>query len=33
MDRMLRRAKRFRTQLHIRVENPYAWLREVEKLR
>lgn len=32
-DRMLRRAKRFRTQLHIRVENPYAWLREVEKLR
>ena len=28
-DRMLRRAKYLRTQLHVRVENPYVWLQEV----
>ena len=25
-DRMLRRAKRYRAQLRVRVENPYTWL-------
>ena len=29
-DRLLRRAKRYRNQLHIRVENPYTWLQETE---
>ena len=28
-DRMLRRAKRYRAQLRIRVENPYTWLQEI----
>ena len=28
-DRMLRRAKRFHSQLRVRVENPYAWLEEI----
>ena len=28
-DKLLRRAQRYRTQLHIRVENPNAWLQEV----
>lgn len=28
-DRMLRRAKRFSSQLRVRVENPYTWLEEV----
>ena len=27
-DRMLKRAERFRTQLHVSVANPYAWLNE-----
>ena len=27
-DRMLRRAKRYRAQLRVRVENPYTWLQE-----
>ena len=27
-DRMLRLAKRHRTQLRVRVENPYTWLQE-----
>ena len=27
-DRMLRKAKRFLSQLHVRVENPYTWLEE-----
>ncbi|MDE0015013.1 MAG: PIN domain-containing protein [Candidatus Poribacteria bacterium] len=30
-DRMLRRAKRFRLQLRVRVENPYTWLEEISK--
>ena len=30
-DRMLRRAKRFRLQLRVRVENPYTWLEEINK--
>ena len=30
-DRMLRRAKRFRLQLGVRVENPYTWLEEMSK--
>lgn len=29
-DRMLRRAKRYRAQLRVRVENPYTWLQEKE---
>ena len=29
-DRLLRRAQRYYTQLHIRVENPYTWLQEVD---
>ena len=29
-DRLLKRAKRYRNQLHIHVENPYAWLQETE---
>ena len=28
-DRMLRRAKRFHSQLRVRVENPYTWLEEL----
>ena len=28
-DRMLRRAKRYRAQLRVRVENPYTWLQEI----
>jgi predicted nucleic acid-binding protein len=28
-DKLLRRAKRYHTQLHIRVENPSTWLQEV----
>ena len=28
-DRMLRRAKQFHLQLHVRIENPYTWLEEV----
>ena len=28
-DKLLRRAKRYHAQLHIRVENPSAWLQEV----
>ncbi|MCY4552649.1 MAG: PIN domain-containing protein [Candidatus Poribacteria bacterium] len=28
-DRMLRRAKRYRAQLRVRVENPYIWLQEI----
>lgn len=28
-DRMLRRAKRYRAQLQVRVENPYTWLQEI----
>ena len=28
-DRMLRRAKRYRAQLRVRVENPYTWLHEI----
>ena len=28
-DRMLRRAKRYRAQLRVRVENPYMWLQEI----
>ena len=28
-DKVLRRAKRYHTQLHIRIENPYTWLQEV----
>ena len=28
-DRMLRRAKRYRAQLRVRVENPYRWLQEI----
>ena len=28
-DRMLRRAKRYRAQLQVHVENPYTWLQEV----
>lgn len=27
-DKLLRRATRFRTQLHVRVENPHIWLQE-----
>ncbi len=30
-DRMLRRAKRFRLQLRVRVENPYIWLEEISR--
>ena len=30
-DRMLRRAKPFRLQLRVRVENPYTWLEEISK--
>ena len=29
-DRLLRRAQRYYTQLHVRVENPYTWLQEVD---
>ena len=29
-DRLLRRAKRYRSRLHIHVENPYTWLRETK---
>ena len=29
-DRLLRRAKRYHAQLHIRVENPATWLQEVD---
>ena len=28
-DRMLKRAKRYRAQLQVRVENPYTWLQEI----
>ena len=28
-DKLLRRAKRYQAQLHIRVENPFTWLQEV----
>ena len=28
-DRMLRRAKHFRSQLRVRIENPYTWLEEI----
>lgn len=28
-DRLLRRAQRYNTHLHIRVKNPYAWSQEV----
>ena len=28
-DRLLRRAKRFHSQLRVRVENPYTWLEEI----
>jgi len=28
-DRMLRRARRYRAQLRVRVENPYTWLQEI----
>ncbi len=28
-DKLLRRAKRYHTQLHVRVENPFTWLQEV----
>ncbi len=28
-DKLLRRAQRYRTQLHIRVENPKTWFQEV----
>ena len=30
-DRMLKRAKGFRLQLRVRVENPYTWLEEISK--
>lgn len=30
-DRMLRRAKRYCTQLRVRVENPYTWLQEIKR--
>ena len=30
-DRMLRRAKHFRLQLRVRVENPYTWLEEISE--
>lgn len=30
-DRMLRRAKRFSSQLRVHVENPYAWLEEISE--
>ena len=29
-DRMLRRAKRYRAQLQVRVENPYTWLQKIK---
>ena len=28
-DRLLRRAKRYNSQLSVRVENPYAWFQEI----
>lgn len=28
-DKLLSRATRFRSRLHVRVENPYTWLQEV----
>ena len=28
-DRLLRRAKRYQTGLHVHVENPYTWLQEI----
>lgn len=28
-DRMLKRARRYRAQLRVRVENPYTWLQEI----
>ena len=30
-DRLLRRAKRYNSQLHVRVENPYTWFQELAK--
>ena len=30
-DRMLRRAKRFSSQLRVHVENPYTWLEEISE--
>ena len=29
-DKLVNRARRFRAQLHVRVENPYVWLQEVK---
>ena len=29
-DKLLRTAKRYHTQLHIRIDNPYTWLQEVK---
>ena len=30
-DKLLNRATRFRSRLHVRVENPYTWLQEVNE--
>ena len=30
-DKLRNRAIRFRSQLHVRVENPYTWLQEVDE--
>ena len=30
-ERMLRKAKSVDSQLHVRIENPYAWLKEIQR--